>query len=88
MPLTIRLTISGRSYDAAEGVPRELQLGDGTTVDDALAELAGQLKNGSVLPDTCLVALGGAHLGTIAEHEPRSLRDGDELVIIAPVAGG
>jgi molybdopterin converting factor small subunit len=86
--VNIRLTISGRSYDVAETVPRELTLDEGATVDDALLALAGHLKNGAALADTCLVAVGGTHLGTITQHEPRQLGDGDELVIIAPVAGG
>jgi molybdopterin converting factor small subunit len=86
--VNIRLTISGRSYDVAAAVPRELVLDDGATIDDALSALAAYLKNGAALADTCLIAVGGAHLGTLTRHEPRQLRDGDELVIIAPVAGG
>ena len=86
--MNIRLTISGRSYDVAEAVPRTLVLEDGATVADALASLNGHLQNGAALADSCLVAVGGTHLGTLTRHEPRRLSDGDELVIIAPVAGG
>ena len=57
-------------------------------VDDALAELARQLPADQQLPQSCLVAVSGQHLGTIADHQPAQLADGAEMVLIAPVAGG
>jgi molybdopterin converting factor small subunit len=33
------------------------------------------------------VALSGVHLGTLRSHQARQLADGDELLILAPVAG-
>jgi molybdopterin converting factor small subunit len=35
-----------------------------------------------------LIAVAGKHLGTLASHTPSPLADGDELTVIAPVAGG
>ena len=41
-----------------------------------------------MLPPTCLVIVNGRHLGTIASCESCVLRAGDELTLLAPVAGG
>lgn len=86
--IQVRIAISGRNYAAAESVPEQLELADGSTVDDALSALSEFFPAEAGLPDTCLVALSGAHLGTLAKHTARELRDNDELVLIAPVAGG
>ncbi len=86
--MNIRLVISGRSYPTSNAALEQLVLADDSTVDDALTALAEQLAGSTALPPTCLIALSGRHLGTLAEHESCSLRDGDELVVIAPVAGG
>lgn len=86
--MKIRLVISGRSYDAAEAVPNELSLPDGATVAEAVDALAGLLPEGRKLPATCLVAVSGKHLGTLASRPSQVLKDDDELVLIAPVAGG
>ena len=37
---------------------------------------------------SCLVVVSGRHLGTIARHENIALAATDELMLIAPVAGG
>ncbi len=84
----IRLFISGRNYDFAEGVPNELALPEGASLDDALRSLADLLPGGTRLPASCLVAVSGRHCGTVAGHTQEKLHDGDELVILAPVAGG
>lgn len=86
--MKVRLVISGRSYDAAESIPDEISLPDGASVSDAIEALAGLLPEGRALPKSCLVAVSGKHLGTIASHAELGLADGDELVLIAPVAGG
>ena len=86
--MKVRVVISGRSYDAADAVPDELALPDGSSVDEALDALAGLLPDDRPLPGGCLVAVSGTHLGTVRSHNPQLLRDGDELVLIAPVAGG
>ena len=86
--MRIRLVISGRHYDAAEAIPEELLLPDGCSLDEALETLAKLLGDQNRLPDSCLVAVSGSHLGTLSDHNTRTLSDGDELVLIAPVAGG
>lgn len=86
--MKIQIVISGRSYDAAETLPEFLTLPDGASVDDAVEALRGLLPEGRSLADSCLVAVSGVHLGTLKSHTERPLTDGDELVLIAPVAGG
>lgn len=86
--MKIRVVISGRSYHTAAEVPEELQLGAEATLADALQALRQSAGDESPLPESCLVAVSGRHVGTLAAHSPVSLRDGDELVLIAPVAGG
>lgn len=86
--MKVQLVISGRSYDAAAEVPAELTLPEGCSIDEALRALSELIPAGRALPDSCLVAVSGTHLGTLRRHSPRQLQDGDELVVIAPVAGG
>jgi molybdopterin converting factor small subunit len=86
--MKVRVLISGRGYDAAANVPPAWELADGTTLDDLLDQIGRRLPAGRGLPPSCLVAVSGTHLGTVARHGPRELRDGDEVVLIAPVAGG
>jgi molybdopterin converting factor small subunit len=86
--MKLRLFISGRNYNLADGIPDHLTLPEGATLDDALGALAGLLPGGTRLPASCLVAVSGRHCGTVASHSPEKLRDGDELVILTPVAGG
>ncbi|MFH1269106.1 MAG: MoaD/ThiS family protein [Planctomycetota bacterium] len=86
--MKVKVVISGRSYETAESVPEHLTLPDACSLDDALRSLAEFLPAGRTLPSSCLVAVSGTHLGTLGNHASRELRDGDELVVIAPVAGG
>jgi len=86
--MKISVMVTGRSYHMTEGLPDELTLPDGGTVDDAVAALSAQLADGIQFPPSCLVAVSGEHLGTVASHENRVLSHGDELTLIAPVAGG
>ena len=67
---------------------KQLMLPDACSVDEALEAVAKLLPQGKRLPESCLIAVSGAHLGTLQNHRPHPLREGDELVIIAPVAGG
>ena len=86
--MKLRLVISGRSYDAADGMPEQLTLPEGSSLDDALEAVAQLMPDGKKLPESCLLAVSGTHLGTWRDHKPHRLSDGDELVVIAPVAGG
>ena len=86
--MKIQVVVTGRSYHTAENVPSEVELPDSATVDDAIAALSQHLTEGSEFPTSCLIAISGTHLGTLNSHENRVLCDGDELTLIAPVAGG
>jgi molybdopterin converting factor small subunit len=88
LTVNIRVVVTGRNYHTAAPVPEELELGEGQSVDDALAGLAQYLPEGQSFPASCLLVVSGQHLGTVSNHQPRTLRDGDELALIAPVAGG
>jgi molybdopterin converting factor small subunit len=85
--MKIRVVVTGRQYHAAETLPRELSLSEGSGVDAALASLAGYTPDGR-LSESCLLAVSGVHLGTVGKHADQALRDGDELLLLAPVAGG
>jgi molybdopterin converting factor small subunit len=86
--MVIRIVVSGRNYDLAERIPRRLTLGEGATLDEALNALAGLLPDGRALPASCLIAVSGTHLGTIGRHRDQPLAEEDELLLLAPVAGG
>jgi molybdopterin converting factor small subunit len=86
--MKIQVIVSGRSYPTFAEIPARLELPDGATVAAALESLAERMPAGSALPPSCLLAVSGTHLGTLADHRARTLADGDELVVIAPVAGG
>ena len=86
--MNIRIVVTGRFYHTMDSLPEELTMPDGASVDDALQELTSRLPADQSLPTSCLVAVGGRHLGTLADHQPATLNDGNELVLIAPVAGG
>ena len=86
--LNVQIVFLGRRYDAARSVPDRLCLPDGATVDDARTAIAAQSSGDNPLSATCLVAVSGMHVGTLANHRPRILKDGDEVLLLAPVAGG
>lgn len=86
--MNIRIVISGRGYHAVQNLPNELELTKGQTVDDALEAIRKHLPQNAALPANCLVAVSGKHVGTVGSHTSTVLIDGDEVVIVAPVAGG
>ncbi|MDA1052477.1 MAG: MoaD/ThiS family protein [Planctomycetota bacterium] len=86
--MKIQISYTGRSYQAASLLPAEITLDDGATVDDALCLLKKDLSDDQQLPGSCLVAVSGEHIGTLTNYTNRPLRDRDELILIAPVAGG
>ena len=81
----IAIAITGRAYNAALKLPRVLDLSDGADVEDALAAL---VRLAGPLAASALLAISGEHIGTVANHEPRLLVEGDELLFFSPVAGG
>lgn len=86
--MKINVIVTGRSYHATGQLPDEIELPEGSGVDDALQLLASLLPEDGQLPATCLVAVAGKHLGTLASHTAVTLNSGDELTLISPVAGG
>ena len=85
--MKVQVVYTGRGYDQGAKLPGELALDEGSSVSDALKALQ-QAAPDVTLPESCLVSVAGTHLGTLAKHDARDLRDGDEIVLIAPVAGG
>ena len=86
--MRIQVVVTGRSYHTADALPSELEVPSSAKLDDAIAALSQYLEAGSSFPPSCLIALSGEHLGTLNSHENRELHEGDELTLIAPVAGG
>ena len=80
--------VSGRGYQRSEGLPESLALPEGCSLDEALKTLASLMPGNRGLDGSCLIAVSGTHLGTVRSHRAHVLREGDELVVIAPVAGG
>ena len=86
--MQVKVIISGRNYHTLGSIPARLDLPEGCTLHDAIQTAAAALPAGVSLPEACLVAVSGKHLGTLHSHLPCVLKEGDELLLIAPVAGG
>ncbi len=86
--MNISVHVSGRSYHLAQQAPAALELPEGTGLAAAIAAFVQRLPSGQTLPASCLVIVSGRHLGTLAQHQDIALCDGDELLLLAPVAGG
>ena len=86
--MTLRLMISGRHYNAADGLPVEIDLPESSRVADAVRMVQSLLPDSVKLPSTCLVAVSGKHVGTVLHHTDMNLSDRDEIVFVVPVAGG
>jgi molybdopterin converting factor small subunit len=86
--MKLRVLISGRGYDAAEGIPIEWEVAEGTTLSELVRAVNQRLPPRHPLPPACLVAVSGVHLGTVGRLAPRELQEADEIVFVAPVAGG
>lgn len=86
--MRVRLVFMGHGYHQAAAWPAQLELPADADVALALNALQQTAADPQSLPPTCLVIVNGRHLGTIANHESGPLRDGDELTLLAPVAGG
>ena len=83
--MRIKLKITGRLYNLAEGMPGELELSEEASIANALE--AVRALHGPLAPGA-LLAVSGEHLGTVADHLGRTLKENDELLIFSPVAGG
>jgi sulfur carrier protein ThiS len=82
----ITVTTTGRLHSVTSGT-RVFDLPAGASVDDVLAALKGEDGEAAPSPQA-LVAVSGDHIGTVADHEQRTLVDNDEVLIFSPVAGG
>jgi molybdopterin converting factor small subunit len=85
--MKIRRTYLGRSYQHAETLPEQIELESAATAADAV-KAVNSLLGEAELPGSCLVTVSGDHIGSVASFTNRGLNEGDELVLIAPVAGG
>lgn len=80
MTVTVRLFAS---YAESLGVSRlELHLQDGATVEDVVRSLSG-LPGSDRLPPSPLMAVN-----CVYARKGTAVRDGDEVALIPPVAGG
>ncbi len=82
-PITIECRLFAR-YAELVGRPQvSLTLPPASTVREAIAVLRSGIERGELLPATPLAAVN-------CEHSPldRRLRDGDELALLPPLAGG
>ncbi len=86
--MKIQISYTGRNYQTAEQLPSELDLDDGSTVADALRQITAGLSDDLQLPTSCLIAVAGEHLGSLNSYTDRPLEHRDEIILIAPVAGG
>lgn len=84
--MRIQVAYMGRSYVSAGQLPAFLDLPESAGLNEALQQLAARLPE--PLPPSCLISVSGQHVGTWSDHPDRPLSDGDELLLIAPVAGG
>jgi molybdopterin converting factor small subunit len=79
---------TGRSYLHASALPDLIELTPGATVEEAIVRIRRYFYDDQALSDSCLVAVSGEHLGSIGRFADRTLQEGEEIVLIAPVAGG
>jgi molybdopterin converting factor small subunit len=86
--MKVRIVVGGRNYDLADSIPQQLTLPEGASVDDALTALLGHVPKNRSLSGSCLIAVSGVHLGSLQRHHAQLLQDGDELLVLSPVAGG
>lgn len=86
--MKIRILALGRGYHHGISLPDQFELPFGAVVGDAVRVWEAALPPGTCASPTALAAVSGCVLGTITEAATFSLADGDELLIISPVAGG
>jgi molybdopterin converting factor small subunit len=86
--MKVRVLVMGRSYDSAAAWPEELDVSEGARLGEVLSQWSRALGEGQQPQNSCLVTVSGRHLGTWSQHQDYELRAGDEILLIAPVAGG
>lgn len=84
--MQIEVVFTGRNYHTAESLPPRLELPDEAGLAVAIEEVNAALSE--PLPPSCMISVSGRHLGTVGRFEDAPLRDGDQLLLVAPVAGG
>jgi len=86
--MLIRIAYLGHAYHQAVHLPAQLEVREGADVAAALVTVQQWVGSEFTLPPTCLVIVNGRHLGTVARCESWVLNAGDELALLAHVAGG
>jgi molybdopterin synthase catalytic subunit len=81
--MQVRTLLFAQLREAAGRSALEVDLAEGSTVQDLLAELEGLLPSMAPLAAATAVAVNQAYVGRDA-----GLADGDEVALIPPVAGG
>ena len=84
--MRIQVAFTGRRYVSASELPKSLELPEPARLNDALQRIAAALAE--PLASSCLISVSGRHVGTLADHPNCQLSDGDELLLLAPIAGG
>lgn len=86
--MNIRIVRTGGNYHQAVPLPEAIELPEGASLHDALRALREITGEEGALPGGTLVGVAGAHVGTVAECRDVPLHNGDELMLLGPVAGG
>lgn len=81
--LRIRCRLFARYAEAVGTEEVTLELPAGSTVADAVSRVRAELPGGELLPAAPLVAVNLEHV-----LPSDAVRDGDELAILPPLAGG
>lgn len=86
--MQITVTVTGRLYSVTTPGTLTLELPPGATLDDALAATPRTDRGPLGWPPQAMLAVSGEHVGTLRQHAPRRLVEGDEVLVFTPVAGG
>ena len=84
--MRFRSRIRGGATCRRASFPKSLELPEPARLDDALQRIAAALAE--PIASSCLISVSGRHVGTLADHPNCQLSDGDELLLLAPIAGG
>ena len=86
--MRIHIVLTGRADPGGDQFPGQLELPEDSRVSDAVAAIKASLPEGQSLSESCLLTVAGRHLGTLDQHEDPLLADGQEFLLISPMAGG